>query len=191
MEAEVRQILETTLAEPDGTPEPNLAEAIRRRFAPLGEVDLELPAGLPAAASPSTIPGRPRDRPAQKSTYAPRACFFARAGRSGGAPPGAWRVAMKAEPPPVAFARSHLMTGAEFHWPADVSLAVEWFANLTNPSTMQAYENAVRDCMRFAGISRPEEFRIVTRAHVIRRRQEFTRRGLGGSPIRHRLSSLT
>ena len=43
MEAEVRQILETTLAEPEKPPEPNLAEAIRRRFAPLGGVDLEPP----------------------------------------------------------------------------------------------------------------------------------------------------
>ena len=43
MEAEMRQILETTLAEPVGSPQPNLAEAIRRRFAPLGGVDLELP----------------------------------------------------------------------------------------------------------------------------------------------------
>lgn len=42
LEAEVRQILETTLAEPEGLPQPNLAEAIRRRFAPLGGVDLEL-----------------------------------------------------------------------------------------------------------------------------------------------------
>lgn len=43
MEAELRQILEATLAEPQDAPEPNLAEAIRRRFAPLGGADLELP----------------------------------------------------------------------------------------------------------------------------------------------------
>lgn len=42
MEAEVRQILKATLAESEGMPQPNLAEAIRRRFAPLGGVDLEL-----------------------------------------------------------------------------------------------------------------------------------------------------
>lgn len=40
MEAEVRQILSETLAQGQGR-ELNLAEAIRRRFAPLGGVDLE------------------------------------------------------------------------------------------------------------------------------------------------------
>src|SRR3954471_12894055 len=44
--------------------------------------------------------------------------------------------------------------------------------------------------MRFAGIVRPEEFRTVTRAHVIAWRDELVRRGLGGSTIRHRLASL-
>jgi plasmid stability protein len=40
MEAELRQILRETLAAERST-EVNLAEAIRRRFAPLGGVDLE------------------------------------------------------------------------------------------------------------------------------------------------------
>lgn len=44
MEAEARQILEVALTEFRGPIESNLAEAIRRRFAPLGGVDLELPA---------------------------------------------------------------------------------------------------------------------------------------------------
>jgi integrase/recombinase XerD len=30
-----------------------------------------------------------------------------------------------------------------------------------------AYKNAVKDFMRFTGIARPEEFRTVTRAHII------------------------
>ena len=67
---------------------------------------------------------------------------------------------------------------------------VEWFANLSNPHTRRAYENAIRDFMRFAGIARPEEFRTVTRAHIIAWRDELARRGLGGSTIRHRLASL-
>src|SRR3954464_5010543 len=80
-----------------------------------------------------------------------------------------------------------LLTAAEFHRLADVPPEVEWFANLTNPQTRRAYENAVKDFMRFAGIMRPEEFRTVTRAHVIAWRDELVRRGLGGSTIRHRL----
>jgi plasmid stability protein len=43
MEAEARSILSEAVAGDREEPEPNLAEAIRRRFAPLGGVDLELP----------------------------------------------------------------------------------------------------------------------------------------------------
>jgi antitoxin FitA len=42
MEAEARSILSEAVAQDRDHPEPNLAEAIRQRFAPLG-VDLELP----------------------------------------------------------------------------------------------------------------------------------------------------
>ena len=48
----------------------------------------------------------------------------------------------------------------------------------------------MRDFMRFTGIARPEEFRTVTRAHIIAWRDDLVRRGLGGSTIRHRLASL-
>jgi plasmid stability protein len=43
MEAEARTILSEAVANDRDQPEPNLAEAIRRRFAPLGGVNLELP----------------------------------------------------------------------------------------------------------------------------------------------------
>lgn len=42
-----------------------------------------------------------------------------------------------------------LLTAAEFHRLADMPPEVEWFANLSNPSTRRAYENAVRDFTRF------------------------------------------
>jgi plasmid stability protein len=45
MEAELRQILSDTLA-PESSREPNLAEAIRRRFAPLRGVNLDLHARI-------------------------------------------------------------------------------------------------------------------------------------------------
>jgi site-specific recombinase XerD len=85
---------------------------------------------------------------------------------------------------------SRLLTAAEFHRLADVPPEVEWFANLSNLSTRLAYENAIRDFIRFTGIARPGEFRTVTRAHIIAWRDELKRRGLGGSTIRHRLASL-
>src|SRR5271165_1033908 len=79
---------------------------------------------------------------------------------------------------------TRLLTAAEFHRLADVPPEVEWFANISNPHTRRAYENAVRDFMRFAGIRRPEEFRAVTRAHLIAWRDELRRRDLGGATIR-------
>jgi integrase/recombinase XerD len=83
-----------------------------------------------------------------------------------------------------------LLTAAAFHRLADVPPEVEWFANLSNPNTRRVYENAIRDFMGFTGIERPEEFRTVTRAHIIAWRDELAHRGLGGSTIRHRLASL-
>jgi integrase/recombinase XerD len=72
----------------------------------------------------------------------------------------------------------------------------EWFANIRNPSTRRAYENAIRDFMQFTGIARSEEFRTVTRAHVIVWRDDLARRTIGdrtleGSTVRHRLAALS
>ena len=69
-----------------------------------------------------------------------------------------------------------------------------------NPSTKRAYENAIGDFIRFTGIARPEEFRTVTRAHVIAWRDDLERREIGpatnkrtpeGATIRHRLAALS
>ena len=93
-------------------------------------------------------------------------------------------------PTSITPAANRLLTAAEFHQLADVPPEVEWFANISNPNTRRAYENAVKDFMRFTGIQRPEEFRTVTRAHIIAWRDDLVRRGLGGATIRHRLASL-
>jgi antitoxin FitA len=42
MEQEAREILKTALSQPEGQPQ-DLVEAIRRRFAPFGGVDLKIP----------------------------------------------------------------------------------------------------------------------------------------------------
>jgi antitoxin FitA len=53
MEAEVRDILQTSLSEPSRPREPNLYERIRARFAPLGGIDdLEPPPREPAPEPP-------------------------------------------------------------------------------------------------------------------------------------------
>ena len=91
---------------------------------------------------------------------------------------------------------SRMLTASEFQKLADVPPEVEWFANLTNAHTRRAYESAVKDFMPFAGMARPEEFRTVTRAHVIAWRDDLrtrvTRRGepWSDASIRHRLSAL-
>jgi integrase/recombinase XerD len=86
---------------------------------------------------------------------------------------------------------NRLLTAAEFQRLADVPPEIEWFANITNPSTRRAYENAIQDFMLFTGIIRPEEFRTVTRAHVIAWRDDLAARGLGGATVRHRLAALS
>jgi integrase/recombinase XerD len=45
--------------------------------------------------------------------------------------------------------------------------AIEWFGNIRNEKTRRAYKSDVQDFMRFVGIQNSEEFRIITRAHVI------------------------
>jgi site-specific recombinase XerC len=45
--------------------------------------------------------------------------------------------------------------------------------------------------MRFTGIVRQEEFRRVTRAHVIAWRDDLARRELDGATIRNRLAALS
>jgi plasmid stability protein len=52
MEEEARSILRATLAEGNTTPR-NLADAIRRRFKPLGGVDLRLPLREPMREPPT------------------------------------------------------------------------------------------------------------------------------------------
>ena len=59
------------------------------------------------------------------------------------------------------------LTATEFQGLAEVPPELEWFANITNAKTRRDYQFDVKDFTRFVGIVRPEEFRIVTRAHLI------------------------
>ncbi len=84
-----------------------------------------------------------------------------------------------------------LLTDARFQKLGDVPSELEWFANITNPNTRRAYERALGDFIAFVGIHRPEEFRIVTRSHLIAWRDDLARRGASGMTIRHRLAALS
>jgi site-specific recombinase XerD len=83
------------------------------------------------------------------------------------------------------------LTPAQFSRLADVPPEAEWFANLDNPRTRRAYQGDIRDFMRFAGIQRPESFRIVTRAHVLAWRKTLEDRLLSGATIRRKLAALS
>lgn len=83
------------------------------------------------------------------------------------------------------------LTAAEFHQLAAVPAEAEWFANLDNPRTKRAYRADLQDFMGFAGIARPEEFRIVTRAHVLAWRAGLEERALSGATIRRKLAALS
>jgi integrase/recombinase XerD len=82
------------------------------------------------------------------------------------------------------------LTAAAFQGLAAVPPELEWFANLGNEATRRTYQAALKDFMRFTGIERPEEFRQVTRAHVIAWRDELVTRGVSATTIRNRLSAI-
>ena len=87
--------------------------------------------------------------------------------------------------------QSRLLNKAEFQKLSDVPPEVEWFANIKNANTRRAYRNDIRGFMAFVGISRPEEFRTVTRAHVIAWRKELERQDLADASIRRKLSAVS
>ena len=83
------------------------------------------------------------------------------------------------------------LTAVQFQTLADVPPEIAWFANLTNPNTRRAYRQDMRDFQAFTGLRRPEEFRDVTRAHVIAWREHLTRQQLANDTIRRKLAALS
>jgi integrase/recombinase XerD len=83
------------------------------------------------------------------------------------------------------------LTATEFSKLAEVPPEIEWFANLRNPNTRAAYQHDLREFQRFVGITRPEEFRTVTRAHVIAWRTDLERRGCAPTTIQRKLAALS
>ena len=83
------------------------------------------------------------------------------------------------------------LTAAQFQGLAAMPAEAEWFANLANPNTRRAYEHALKDFMAFVGIEGVQDFRTVTRAHILAWRQALERQGVSGATIRHRLAALS
>lgn len=83
------------------------------------------------------------------------------------------------------------LTPAQFQQLADVPPAMTWFANIDNLQTRRAYENDLREFMTFIGIAQPEQFRSVTRAHVLAWRKDLENRALSGATVRRKLAALS
>lgn len=83
------------------------------------------------------------------------------------------------------------LTAAEFQSLSDVPPEVEWFGNIENENTRRAYRNDVNEFMAFAGVRRPEEFRMVKRSHLIAWRKNLEERHLEAATIRRKLSALS
>jgi integrase/recombinase XerD len=83
------------------------------------------------------------------------------------------------------------LTAAEFHQLAEVSAELEWLANLRSEKTRRAYQNDLRDFSRFVGLEQLDEFRVVTRAHIIAWRQTLAQRQFAEATVRRKLSALS
>jgi site-specific recombinase XerD len=83
------------------------------------------------------------------------------------------------------------LSSEQFRTLSDVPAETEWFANINSAGTRRIYKIDIRDFTRFAGIVKPEEFRTVTRAHVIAFRDELLRRKLQGATVRRKLAALS
>ena len=85
---------------------------------------------------------------------------------------------------------SRRLSLAQFARLADVPPEAQWFANLGSLQTKRAYQSDLRGFMVFTGIVQPEEFRFVTRAHILAWRAELERQALAGATIRRKLAAL-
>jgi len=83
------------------------------------------------------------------------------------------------------------LTAQQFVQLADVPPATTWFANIDNPQTRRAYQRDIQEFMVFTGIDRPDQFRIVVRAHLLAWRGDLERRALSGATIRRKLAALS
>ena len=95
-------------------------------------------------------------------------------------------------------AGERLLTSEAFHRLRQVPTLIEWLANIDNEKTRKAYSCDVGEFCRFVGIEHAgvEEFRLVTRAHVIAWRDALTAadrdpQPCGGATVRRKLAALS
>ncbi len=83
------------------------------------------------------------------------------------------------------------LSAAQFQGLAAIPPEVEWIANIRNEKTKRAYRSDVGQFIGFVGIQKPEDFRVVTRAHVIAWRDALTKQKPRPSTLRRKLSALS
>jgi site-specific recombinase XerD len=84
-----------------------------------------------------------------------------------------------------------MLTDDAFRRLSAVPPEVEWFADIQNPNTRDAYRRDVAQFMAYLGIKRPDQFREVGRAHVIAWRKKLEGRKLSPASIRRKLSAVS
>jgi integrase/recombinase XerD len=82
------------------------------------------------------------------------------------------------------------LTSPEFQHLADVPPEAQWFANIDNPQTRRAYKGDLTSFIQFTGIEQAQEFRQVTRSHVLAWRADLEKQDLAGATIRRKLAAL-
>lgn len=90
-----------------------------------------------------------------------------------------------------AVAPRNFLTAKQFQSLAAVPPEMEWFANLDSDQTRRAYRSDLNEFMAFAGIVKPEQFRDITRAHVLAWRKVLEDRCLAASTLRRKLAALS
>lgn len=83
------------------------------------------------------------------------------------------------------------LTAEQFHRLKKVPAAVEWLQNFTNARTRRVYEVHVKEFAQTLGLKHPDQFREVTRAHIIAYRKGLERAGNSTGTIRAKLSALS
>jgi len=89
----------------------------------------------------------------------------------------------------ISVRKQYLLSKEDFARLSDVPPEIEWFANLKNKNTRDAYKRDIKNFMKFTGIQTPEEFRVISRAHVIAWRDSFE--GMSDATVRRKLSALS
>lgn len=87
--------------------------------------------------------------------------------------------------------RKSMLTAREFHQLSAVPPEVEWLANITNERTQRAYKKHVGEFAAILQLEKPESFRLVTRAHVIRWRRELEDSDQSAATIRAELLAFS